>query len=103
MKISEKNSEIKDDSSIIETNFQANSFQRARSNTMPSLRVTEDSCLQQNSQQLQASGANNNTCSLQARMSTPSCDVTIDELASYFEEYVHIPKKMSHMAEMMYI
>ncbi|KAH0554077.1 uncharacterized protein LOC123264381 [Cotesia glomerata] len=45
-----------------------------------------------------------NTCSIQARMSPPSsCDVTIDELASYFEEFVHIPKKMSRMAEMMYI
>ncbi|KAK4876839.1 hypothetical protein RN001_009345 [Aquatica leii] len=43
------------------------------------------------------------TCSHQARMSvTPSCDVTIDELASYFETLVHIPKKMSSMAEMMY-
>lgn len=30
-------------------------------------------------------------------------DVTIDELASYFETLVHIPKKMSSMAEMMYI
>ncbi|XP_017485513.1 PREDICTED: uncharacterized protein LOC108374061 [Rhagoletis zephyria] len=30
-------------------------------------------------------------------------DVTIDELASYFDTFVHIPKKMSTMAEMMYI
>lgn len=30
-------------------------------------------------------------------------DVNIDELASYFETFVHIPKKMSSMAEMMYI
>lgn len=29
-------------------------------------------------------------------------DVTIDELASYFEDLVHIPKKMSDMAELMY-
>lgn len=35
--------------------------------------------------------------------STASCDVTIDELACYFETFVHIPKKMSSMAEMMYI
>ena len=47
--------------------------------------------------------SSSNTCSVQARISPPSCDVTIDELASYFEEFVHIPKKMSHMAEMMYI
>lgn len=44
------------------------------------------------------------SCSHQARMSAPTpCDVTIDELASYFETFVHIPKKMSSMAEMMYI
>lgn len=44
------------------------------------------------------------SCSTQARMSTGTpCDVTIDELASYFETLVHIPKKMSSMAEMMYI
>lgn len=62
----------------------------------------------------------NTSCSQQARVnansvtggspsssaatdSTSSCDVTIDELASYFETFVHIPKKMSSMAEMMYI
>lgn len=44
------------------------------------------------------------SCSHQARMNVnPPCDVTIDELASYFETFVHIPKKMSSMAEMMYI
>lgn len=42
------------------------------------------------------------TCSQQARLTTSTCDVTIDELASYFETFVHIPKKMSSMAEMMY-
>ncbi|XP_060534813.1 uncharacterized protein LOC132707130 [Cylas formicarius] len=48
--------------------------------------------------------ANMASCSHQARMnSLPPCDVTIDELASYFETSVHIPKKMSTMAEMMYI
>lgn len=41
------------------------------------------------------------SCSIQARM-TPD-DTNIDELASYFDLFVHIPKKMSHMAEMMYI
>lgn len=39
------------------------------------------------------------SCSQQARL---NCDVTIDELASYFETFVHIPKKMSTMAETMY-
>jgi len=44
------------------------------------------------------------SCSHQARINAnPPCDVTIDELASYFETSVHIPKKMSSMAEMMYI
>lgn len=42
------------------------------------------------------------SCSVQARMTTPD-DTNIDELASYFDLFVHIPKKMSHMAEMMYI
>ncbi|XP_013190541.1 uncharacterized protein LOC106134940 [Amyelois transitella] len=41
------------------------------------------------------------SCSQQAL--NPPCDITIDELASYFETLVHIPKKMSSMAEMMYI
>lgn len=47
----------------------------------------------------------NSSCSLQARMTPPTVcdDTTIDELASYFDLFVHIPKKMSHMAEMMYI
>ncbi|XP_077291928.1 uncharacterized protein LOC143915248 [Arctopsyche grandis] len=40
------------------------------------------------------------SCSQQAL--NPPCDVTIDELASYFETFVHIPKKMTTMAEMMY-
>lgn len=37
-------------------------------------------------------------CSEQAKID----DVSVDELAGYFEDYVHIPKKMSSMAEMMY-
>lgn len=41
------------------------------------------------------------SCSQEAL--NPPCDVTIDELASYFETLVYIPKKMSSMAEMMYI
>lgn len=38
------------------------------------------------------------TCSAQARLD----DVTMDELAGYFENFVYIPRKMSVMAEMMY-
>ncbi|KAH8282484.1 hypothetical protein KR054_007882 [Drosophila jambulina] len=47
------------------------------------------------------------TCSQQASYNSTNpgnCDdVTIGELASYFDTIVHIPKKMSTMAEMMYI
>lgn len=50
-----------------------------------------------------SSNSSSSSCSQQVRMhSTNNCDVTIDELASYFETFVHIPKKMSSMAEMMY-
>lgn len=40
------------------------------------------------------------TCSQQAKISVD--DFSVNELASYFENYVYIPKKMSSMAEMMY-
>ncbi|KAL3867647.1 hypothetical protein ACJMK2_040520 [Sinanodonta woodiana] len=38
------------------------------------------------------------SCSQQARLE----ETSVNELACYFEEFVHIPKKMSTMAEMMY-
>ena len=38
------------------------------------------------------------TCSQEARLD----DLSVDELAGYFEDFVYIPKKMSTMAEMMY-
>lgn len=99
--------QAKDDTSIPE-NYQASSFQRARSNTMPSLKRGPGpggggASGQTDIQNSAGQPSSTNTCSLQARISPPPCDVTIDELASYFEEFVHIPKKMSHMAEMMYI
>ncbi|ETN67209.1 hypothetical protein AND_000993 [Anopheles darlingi] len=50
-----------------------------------------------------ASSAASASCSQQARLNIMPCDVTIDEMASYFETLVYIPKKMSSMAEMMYI
>lgn len=31
-----------------------------------------------------------------------SDDLSVNELAAYLEDYLHIPKKMSHMAELMY-
>jgi len=40
------------------------------------------------------------TCATQARLDPD--DLTMEELACYFEDFVHIPKKMSSMAEMMY-
>ncbi|XP_077581787.1 oxidative stress-responsive serine-rich protein 1 [Stigmatopora nigra] len=40
------------------------------------------------------------SCSSQALASVD--DVTMDDLAGYMEFYLYIPKKMSHMAEMMY-
>ncbi|XP_043591708.1 homeobox protein 14 isoform X1 [Bombus pyrosoma] len=117
LNISEDSRQVKDDTSI-QDNYQASSFQRARSNTMPSLKRgpgpgggnnnNNNINNNNNNSQSEAAGltgqpSSSNTCSVQARISPPSCDVTIDELASYFEEFVHIPKKMSHMAEMMYI
>lgn len=59
---------------------------------------------QQLSQSSSPSSSSSASCSTQARLnSTMPCDITIDEMASYFETLVHIPKKMSSMAEMMYI
>lgn len=120
LKITHELKQVKDDTSIVPDNYQAVSFQRARSNTMPSLKRGPgpggggSSSSSSNSSGIVNSSVNDvqnslgqpsstNTCSVQARISPPPCDVTIDELASYFEEFVHIPKKMSHMAEMMYI
>ncbi|KAH8262774.1 hypothetical protein KR044_000313 [Drosophila immigrans] len=48
--------------------------------------------------------SNNNAAAAAATTNGRNCDdVTIGELASYFDTMVHIPKKMSSMAEMMYI
>lgn len=41
------------------------------------------------------------SCSQQAR-SADYEDVTMDELAAYLDNFLYLPKKMSHMAEMMY-
>lgn len=50
----------------------------------------------------QAGRSNNEvTCAQQARMTAD--DTTIDDLTGYLDDLLHIPKKMSRMAEMMYI
>ncbi|XP_076168566.1 uncharacterized protein LOC143147223 isoform X2 [Ptiloglossa arizonensis] len=106
LNVSQDSRQAKDDTSI-QDNYEASSFQRARSNTMPSLKRGPGpgggNSNQSETNSSSGQPSSSNTCSVQARISPPSCDVTIDELASYFEEFVHIPKKMSHMAEMMYI
>lgn len=59
---------------------------------------------QQQQQQSPSASSPSSSCSTQARLNNVMpCDITIDEMASYFETLVHIPKKMSSMAEMMYI
>lgn len=47
-------------------------------------------------------GASIDDCSsyMYSRVRTEDC--TVDELSGYFEDFCHIPKKMSMMAEMMY-
>ena len=47
------------------------------------------------------SGPPQGSCSQQA-LTESIDDWTMDELAGYFENYCHIPKKMSEMAKMMY-
>lgn len=107
--IGRDNRQTKDDTSIQDEDYESGGFQRARSNTMPSLkRGPGPGGGPSNNGQSEVNNpsggqpSSSNTCSVQARISPPSCDITIGELASYFEEFVHIPKKMSHMAEMMY-
>jgi hypothetical protein len=104
----------KDPSRDRNQSFNATSFRHMRSDCRSEPRAenrvsSESTCIGCVVKKLAASGLShsngNSSCSQQARMTaSSSCDdVTIDELASYFDVFVHIPKKMSHMAEMMYI
>ncbi|XP_020286432.1 uncharacterized protein LOC109856031 isoform X2 [Pseudomyrmex gracilis] len=121
LRISKDCRQAKDDTSIQDDDCDVapGTFQRARSNTMPNLKrgpgpgggEQQGAITSNNNGQSDGGGASgqqqlsssSNTCSIQARISPPSSsDVTIGELAAYFEEFVHIPRKMSPMAEMMY-
>ncbi|XP_031639465.1 uncharacterized protein LOC116351517 [Contarinia nasturtii] len=44
---------------------------------------------------MSSNSSNSSSCSQQARMNSSNCDVTIDELASYIEFQLHLPKPMS--------
>lgn len=98
---------VEGNSTIVKSGQAYNSvnFRHLRSSTSR-LKITDDGNSDSVRKATSAnSGSHGQTCSQQALMSTPTAcdDVTIDELASYFDVFVHIPKKMSHMAEMMYI
>ena len=67
---------------------------------------------EENSDSVSAVVTSRSKCSVEAHNSLPcTCaqearidgDSSIEELAGYFEHFVHIPKKMSSMAEMMYM
>ncbi|NXT28383.1 OSER1 protein, partial [Syrrhaptes paradoxus] len=63
----------------------------------PDRTVSEDHSQMLSSRTLSSSPR---SCSEQARAFVD--DVTIEDLSGYMEYYLYIPKKMSHMAEMMY-
>ncbi|XP_017857425.1 PREDICTED: uncharacterized protein LOC108610095 [Drosophila arizonae] len=69
--------------------------------------INRDQCSNTSVTSFSSNSCSRLSCSQEAGNSGASprnCDdVTIVELASYFDTMVHIPKKMSSMAEMMYI
>ncbi|XP_014243406.1 uncharacterized protein LOC106663236 [Cimex lectularius] len=76
---------------------------RAQGITQESLNRLQGEVQRSNSQSCCAVQARIAAESPQTQSPTIADDTNIDELASYFDLFVHIPKKMSQMAEMMYI
>ena len=74
---------------------------RTRSGIRPKTKRLSESALGASSLSESLSGTDCNlemSCSQEARLD----DTSVDDLAGYFDDFVHIPKKMSTMAEMMY-
>lgn len=92
-------------SSLESDSSSSNNSRTGPASTSPSSSQGPNPQQQQQQQSPSASSPSSSaSCSTQARLSNAMpCDITIDEMASYFETLVHIPKKMSSMAEMMYI